>query len=212
MNGEREQFGPGLRSQRERQGITLESISENTKIKRSLLAGLERNDVSQWPHGIFRRAYVRDYAGAIGLDPEPVLAKFLRLYPEHSSGDVDRGSSTDATPPLRLTFAFDEDYPLRKLAAQALAAATEAVVVLVAAAVLTLLFDASFWVVATLLAVLYFSVAGALTGRAQEYPRITLVRLSRGWRRPRKPLPLDNAPQTAPPVEEEFASHTTVAS
>jgi hypothetical protein len=75
-------FGEPLRAHREGQRITLESIAEQTKIKITLLEALERDDLSRWPEGIFRRAYVRSYAKAIGLDPETVLRQFLEVYPE----------------------------------------------------------------------------------------------------------------------------------
>jgi hypothetical protein len=77
-----ESLGTRLRQQRERQGISLATITEQTKIKQSLLEGLERDDVSYWPGGLFRRAYVRAYAHAIGLDPEVVVREFVQLYPD----------------------------------------------------------------------------------------------------------------------------------
>ena len=61
-------FGARLRSERERQQIALRTIADRTKIKLSLLDALERDDVSQWPRGIFRCSHVRAYALAIGLD------------------------------------------------------------------------------------------------------------------------------------------------
>ena len=75
-------FGARLRQHRERQGIALVTIAEKTKIKQSLLVGLERDDLSQWPPGLFRRAYVRSYGQAIGLDPDTVVRDFLEHYPE----------------------------------------------------------------------------------------------------------------------------------
>ena len=75
-------FGARLRQQRERQQIALSSIAEQTKIKVSLLEELERDDLSHWPVGIFRRSFIRGYAQAIGLDPAPVLVEFLALYPD----------------------------------------------------------------------------------------------------------------------------------
>jgi transcriptional regulator with XRE-family HTH domain len=75
-------FGARLRQHRERQGIALSTIAEKTKIKQSLLDGLERDDLSQWPPGIFRRAYVRSYGQAVGLDPDTVVRDFLERYPE----------------------------------------------------------------------------------------------------------------------------------
>lgn len=75
-------FGARLRRRREEQGIALLTIAGHTKINLSLLEGLERDDVSRWPSGIFRRAYVRSYAQAIGLDPELTAAEFREAYPD----------------------------------------------------------------------------------------------------------------------------------
>jgi hypothetical protein len=75
-------LGARLRSQRERQRVALVTIAEETKINATLLEGLERDDISRWPGGLFRRAYVRTYAQKIGLDPEQVLRDFLAVYPD----------------------------------------------------------------------------------------------------------------------------------
>jgi transcriptional regulator with XRE-family HTH domain len=75
-------FGARLRSERERQQIALRTIADRTKIKLSLLEALERDDVSQWPCGIFRRSHVRTYALAIGLEPDAVVREFLEIHPD----------------------------------------------------------------------------------------------------------------------------------
>jgi transcriptional regulator with XRE-family HTH domain len=75
-------FGRRLRSERERRHITLESIAENTKISIGLLRDLERDDVSRWPSGIFRRSFVRSYAEAIGLDADDIVREFLDRHPD----------------------------------------------------------------------------------------------------------------------------------
>jgi transcriptional regulator with XRE-family HTH domain len=75
-------FGGRLRQQRERQDVSLTAIAAETKIKVSLLEALERDDLSHWPQRIYRRAYVRAYARAIGLDPETVVREFIELYPD----------------------------------------------------------------------------------------------------------------------------------
>ena len=77
-----ESFGARLRQQRERQQIALSTIAEQTKIKLSLLDALERDDVSHWPGGIFRRGFVRSYAHAIGLEPDVVVREFVERYPD----------------------------------------------------------------------------------------------------------------------------------
>ena len=78
---DRETFGPRLRAERERRGISLDTIASVTKVGGDLWEGLERNDFSRWPSGIFARAFVRDYARAIGLDSDEVVDEFCRLFP-----------------------------------------------------------------------------------------------------------------------------------
>jgi transcriptional regulator with XRE-family HTH domain len=75
-------FGGRLRQERERRKISIASIAENTKILGALLEGLENDDVSRWPTGFYRRAFIRAYATAIGLDAEPVVREFGELYPD----------------------------------------------------------------------------------------------------------------------------------
>src|SRR5687767_322667 len=78
---DRDTFGPRLRSERERRGISLVTIASVTKVGVELWEGLERNDFSRWPTGIFARAFIRDYALAVGLDPNEVIDEFCRLFP-----------------------------------------------------------------------------------------------------------------------------------
>src|SRR5688572_728007 len=85
-------FGARLRSQREQQQVELAAIAEETKISVALLDGLERDDLSRWPGGLFRRAYVRTYAQKIGLNPDQVLQEFLAAYPD----PVDDSSPVEA--------------------------------------------------------------------------------------------------------------------
>ena len=75
-------FGARMRQHREQQNVSLAALADRTKIKASLLEALERDDISHWPPGIYRRAYIRAYAGAIGLDPDVVIRQFLEVYPE----------------------------------------------------------------------------------------------------------------------------------
>ncbi len=106
-----ESFGARLRLQRERQQVALATIAEQTKIKLSLLEGLERDDVSHWPEGIFRRAFVRGYARAIGLDPDVVVRDFLALHPDSVEVIPDvfaapspGSASVSRRPPMRLRY------------------------------------------------------------------------------------------------------------
>jgi transcriptional regulator with XRE-family HTH domain len=75
-------LGARLRHERERRQIALRSIAESTKINLPLLEGLERDDVSRWPSGIFRKSFVRSYAQAVGLDADEVVREFEERYPD----------------------------------------------------------------------------------------------------------------------------------
>ena len=107
----RESFGARLRQRREDQQIELSAIAEQTKIKLSLLEALERDDVSRWPSGIFRRAFVRAYADAIALPPDEVVREFLDRYPDPledpataSFEAVADSASDGGGPPTRFRF------------------------------------------------------------------------------------------------------------
>jgi transcriptional regulator with XRE-family HTH domain len=80
--GEREAFGPNLRRIRVQRGISLDQIAAATKVSQDLWSGLERNDLSRWPTGIYARAYVRAYAMQLGVDAETTVDDFCRFFPQ----------------------------------------------------------------------------------------------------------------------------------
>jgi transcriptional regulator with XRE-family HTH domain len=79
---DRAAFGLELRRARERRGLTLDQISTHTKVSAAHFEGLERGDISRWPSGIFRRAFIRGYAASVGLDPDDTVARFGQVFPE----------------------------------------------------------------------------------------------------------------------------------
>ena len=78
---ERDTFGPRLRRERERRGISLDAIVALTNVSLELWEGFESGDLSRWPTGLYARAFVRDYAKAVGMDPDEVVDDFCRLFP-----------------------------------------------------------------------------------------------------------------------------------
>ena len=101
-----EGFGAGLRRERERRQIALSSIAADTKIGLGLLQALERDDLSRWPSGIFRRAFIRAYAEAAGFDPDLITQEFLERYPD--APDDPRREHASTGTPLRLTLGDDD--------------------------------------------------------------------------------------------------------
>lgn len=78
----RDAFGPNLRRLRLQRQVTVEQIADVTKIAASLFHGLEKNDFSRWPSGVYARAYVRQYAAAVGADPDIAVDEFCRWFPQ----------------------------------------------------------------------------------------------------------------------------------
>ena len=90
-----EAFCAALKRAREARCISLREISESTKIAVNHLTALERADLRHWPKGIYRRAYFRDYAKALGL-PADTIDSFLHFFGEEEEGPrVRRSGSPD---------------------------------------------------------------------------------------------------------------------
>ena len=97
-------FGVKMKRAREDKGISLRHIADVTKLSVRALEALERNDISQLPGGIFSRAFVRNYATEIGLDPEQTVREFLARFPDDSlsaGSPHARYSEDDGTEPRR---------------------------------------------------------------------------------------------------------------
>jgi cytoskeletal protein RodZ len=75
---DRDGLGELLRRARERRGLTLEQISNETKIPRRHLEALERNNLAAVPSAFYRRAEVRAYARVVNLDQNLALARLER--------------------------------------------------------------------------------------------------------------------------------------
>src|SRR4051812_24092090 len=145
-------FGSRLREQRERRDLSLAALAESTKIAQSLLAALERGDVSGWPPGIYRRAFLRVYASAIGLSPDASVAEFVRLFPESDAAAAPRIEMPDP-PPLRLPLPPAPPWPVRPLFFQAAAAAIDAAFVPPLSSGFNRLRGAASWTAAAIFAV-----------------------------------------------------------
>jgi cytoskeletal protein RodZ len=70
-------FGETLRRERELRGIELRDVAEATKISVRFLRALESDRTDVLPGGLFPRAFVRQYATYLGLDPERTVAEYL---------------------------------------------------------------------------------------------------------------------------------------
>jgi cytoskeleton protein RodZ len=95
-------LGALLRQARERRGLTLAQVANETKIPQRHLEALERDNLAAIPHGIYRRAEIRAYARAVHLDQDLALARLERaLQPAPAPEAVSGGSKRDTAAPAR---------------------------------------------------------------------------------------------------------------
>jgi cytoskeleton protein RodZ len=75
-------FGNKLKREREMRGLTLDEISESTKIARRHLEALENEDFGSLPGGVFNKGFVRAYARFIGIDEDQAVADYVAAADE----------------------------------------------------------------------------------------------------------------------------------
>ncbi len=75
-------FGDKLRREREIRGVSLREIADGTKISLRFLQALEEDRVDVLPGGLFPRAFVKQYALFLGLDPDKATADFVAVHGE----------------------------------------------------------------------------------------------------------------------------------
>ena len=71
-----EGVGARLRAAREQRGLSLAEVEAATKIRTHLLAAIEAEQWERLPGDYYARAFLREYAEFLELDPEPVLAGY----------------------------------------------------------------------------------------------------------------------------------------
>jgi transcriptional regulator with XRE-family HTH domain len=180
-----ESFGRRLRRERERRQIALTSIAENSKISVSLLRDLERDDVSKWPPGIFRRSFMRAYAQAVGLDVEATTREFLERFPDPDPDGLNRPKSTLPASPLRLTLAdtgtsFSPGRILALARVRCLAIACDAAMIATLGVAIGLMLK-TLWMPLCLVMIAYYAGAILLLGNT---PGVRLCALERHRKSP----------------------------
>ena len=69
-------LGDRLREARTAKGFTLDDLQSITKIQKRYLSGIENEDYSMMPGSFYVRAFIKQYAEAVGLDPDEMLALY----------------------------------------------------------------------------------------------------------------------------------------
>ena len=75
------ELGDRLKEARKEKGYTLDDLQEITKIQKRYLAGIENEEYSSMPGSFYVRAFIKQYAEAVGLDADEMLS----LYKDSAS-------------------------------------------------------------------------------------------------------------------------------
>ena len=84
----------GLASIRRNRGLTLEQISQDTKISVRALQAIESGEFKKLPGGIYNTSYIRQYARAIEFDESELLAYYhskVEIPTEALPSNLDKG-------------------------------------------------------------------------------------------------------------------------
>ncbi|SEB02175.1 protein RodZ, contains Xre-like HTH and DUF4115 domains [Thalassobacillus cyri] len=97
------ELGTRLREARESKGFSLEDIQQVTKIQKRYLQAIEKGDHSVLPGTFYARAFIREYAAAVGLSPDEIMEEYkneLPASPEESAVSYNRmqRSKEEASP------------------------------------------------------------------------------------------------------------------
>jgi cytoskeletal protein RodZ len=82
------ELGARLKEARLAKGYSLDDLQEITKIQKRYLIGIEEGNYSIMPGSFYVRAFIKQYAEAVGLDADQVLTEYRKDVPEVQKEEV----------------------------------------------------------------------------------------------------------------------------
>lgn len=92
-------IGETLAEERERAGLSVTQVSLQTRIRETVIRGMEADDFSACGGNFYARGHIRSISRVIGIDPEPLVAEF----------DATHGG---APQPVSAVSAFEPEQPV----------------------------------------------------------------------------------------------------
>ena len=91
-------IGEALAEARRRADLTVTEVSRQTRIRETIITGIEGNDYSACGGDLYVRGYIRSIAQAVGADPEPLIREYdtAQLAPRPIADDW-----AEPVPPVR---------------------------------------------------------------------------------------------------------------
>lgn len=82
------ELGQKLKEAREAKGLSLDQLQEMTKIQKRYLVSIEEGNYSALPGEFYVRGFIKQYAEAVGLDPEEIAQEHFGRMPVTPAQDV----------------------------------------------------------------------------------------------------------------------------
>ncbi|MGE8001996.1 helix-turn-helix domain-containing protein [Lysinibacillus sp. NPDC093216] len=88
------ELGTRLKEARLSKGYSLDDLQEITKIQKRYLIGIEEGNYSIMPGSFYVRAFIKQYADAVGLDAEELLETYKSELPGTPNNQVSQSMTT----------------------------------------------------------------------------------------------------------------------
>jgi transcriptional regulator with XRE-family HTH domain len=93
-------IGETLAEARRQAGLTITQVSQRTRIRESIIRGIEQGDFSACGGDFYARGHIRSIAGAIGIDPAPLIKEYDA---EHGTpGGISAADVFEPATPIRI--------------------------------------------------------------------------------------------------------------
>lgn len=82
------ELGERLKQEREAKGLGLNELQDITKIQKRYLLGIEEGNYAMMPGKFYVRAFIKQYAEALGLDPDEIFEQYKEDIPTTYNDDL----------------------------------------------------------------------------------------------------------------------------
>ncbi|EAL11433.1 transcriptional regulator [Bacillus cereus G9241] len=91
------ELGQKLKEARETKGLSVDQLHEVTKIQKRHLVAIEEGNYDVLPGAFYARAFIKQYADAVGLNGEELLVEYQSTIPQSEKRDVPQVSTGQKT-------------------------------------------------------------------------------------------------------------------
>jgi transcriptional regulator with XRE-family HTH domain len=99
-----ESIGKYLREEREFRNLSLEEVSNFTRIRKQFLNAIEEDRYELLPPAIYVKGYLTAYARYLGLDPNDTVLRYQKYLQEFTISEEKRLEQQKPEPPRRVSF------------------------------------------------------------------------------------------------------------